>query len=232
MDNRSNEKNLRLLQKIPFFTSLKEEELRTILPFLEEKQTRKGEILFHEGEPGRRLYLIRMGQVKVFKLSEGGKEKILRVFGPGDFFAELPLLDGGNYPASAEALSAATLLSLSRKNFLDILKKYPVITGKIYEIVGNRLRHFTTVVTDLTLKDASRRLAGFLLEKAAQQVHLSQGQVRFPLGLTHQEIASLIGTARETVSRSLKQLQSDGIIEIKERYVTVLDRNALRQAAR
>ncbi len=232
MDHRSNEKNLKLLQRIPFFTSLKEEELRTLLPILEEKRTQKGEVLFHEGEPGRRLYMIRSGQVKVFKLSEAGKEKILRVFGPGDFFAELPLLDGGNYPASAEALSTATLLTLSRENFLNILVQYPAITNKIYEIVGSRLRQFTTMVTDLTLKDASRRLAGFLLEKAAEQVHFSEEQVRFPLELTHQEIASLIGTARETVSRSLKQLQSDGVIEIRERYVTVLDRNALGEAAR
>jgi len=232
MNNRSNEKNLKLLRKIPFFSSLEESEVRSLLPFMEEKQARKGDVLFHEGEPGRRLYLVRKGQVKVYKLSEAGKEKILRVFGPGDFFAELPLLDGGNYPASAEALSAATLLSLSRDNFLKILLKYPAITGKIYEIVGSRLRQFTTMVTDLTLKDASRRLAGFLLEKAAEQVHFSQGPVRFPLNLTHQEIASLIGTARETVSRSLKQLQADGIIEIRDRYVTVSDPDALSEAAR
>jgi len=232
MDNSSDEKNLKLLEKVPFFNSLKEEELRCILPYLQEKKFRKNQVIFHEGEPGRYLYLVRTGQVKVYKLSEEGKEKILRIFGPGDFFAELPLLDGGNYPASAEVLSTATLLSLSRENFLSIISQYPSITGKIYEIVGNRLRHFTTMVTDLTLKDASRRLAGFLLEKAAEQVHLSQDQVRFPLELTHQEIASLIGTARETVSRSLKQLQSEGIIEIKDRYVTVLDRDALNEAAR
>lgn len=232
MENRSDEKNLKLLEKVPFFSALKAEELRCILPYLREKKFRKNQVVFHEGEPGRYLYLIRTGQVKVYKLSEEGKEKILRVFGPGDFFAELPLLDGGNYPASAEVLSTAILLSLSRENFLSVISKYPSITGKIYKIVGKRLRHFTTMVTDLTLKDASRRLAGFLLEKASGQVHLSQDQVRFPLELTHQEIASLIGTARETVSRSLKQLQSDGIIEIKDRYVTVLDREALHEAAR
>jgi CRP-like cAMP-binding protein len=232
MTEATDERHLKLLKKIPFFSPLQDEELHYILPHLREKKFKKNQVIFHEGEPGHHLYMIRSGQVKVYKLSEEGKEKILRVFGPGDFFAELPLLDGGKYPASAETLSPATLLLLSRENFLNVLSKYPQLTGKIYEIVGDRLRHFTTAVTDLTLKDASRRLAGFLLEKAREHDRHSLSKGRFPLELTHQEIASLIGTARETVSRSLKQLQTEGIIEIKDRYVTVLDQERLTEAAR
>lgn len=225
-------KNLRLLRKIPFLNPLKEEELLTLLPFLKEKEYKKNQVIFHEGAPGNHLFLIRSGNVKVYKLSYDGKEKILRVFGPGDFFAELPLLDGGRYPASAETLSPATLVSLSRANFLKILAGNPEIMTKIYEIVGNRLRHFTGVVTDLTLKDASRRLAGFLLEKAEKKDLFTSKEVRFPMELTHQEIASLIGTARETVSRTLRQFQKDGLIEIKDRYITVLDKERLTGAAR
>jgi len=228
----SEEKALRILKKVSFFHNLEEEELRYILPFLQVQSFPKNQVIFHEEEPGRYLYMIRSGNVKVYKLSEDGKEKILRVFGPGDFFAELPLLDGGKYPATAETISPATLLKLSRENFLKVLSRYPEISGKIYEVVGKRLRHFTAEITDLTLKDASHRLAGFLLEKAREYEHLSSSQIRFPLELTHQEIASLIGTARETVSRTLKRFQKEGIIDLKERHVTILDRDRLIMAAR
>lgn len=232
MIGNSEEKNLRLLKKVPFFAPLEEEELRLLLPFLKEKKYKKNQVIFHEGEPGHYLFLIRSGSVKVYKLSEDGKEKILRVFGPEDFFAELPLLDGGKYPASAETLSACTLLCLSREDFTKTCSGNPDIMKKIYEIVGDRLRHFTTMVTDLTLKDASCRLAGFLLEMAGQKDPFSLKEIRFPMELTHQDIASLIGTARETVSRALKQLEKQGIIEIKERYLTILDKERLVQAAR
>ncbi|MDX1763431.1 MAG: Crp/Fnr family transcriptional regulator [bacterium] len=192
---------------------------------------KKGEVLFHEGEPGRHLYIVRSGSVKVYKLSADGKERILQVFGPGQFFAELPVLDGRNYPASAEALSPGALLFVSRENIVQLLSRYPQMTAKVYEIVGDRLRHFATAVTDLTLKDASRRLAGFLLAKMEAYDPLGQDVVRFPLELTHQEIASLIGTARETVSRTLRQFEKDGIIEMKERHITVRDKSLLAQAA-
>jgi CRP/FNR family transcriptional regulator len=226
------DKNLRLLRKVPFFEPLGEEELRSILPFLKEKTYKKNQIIFHEGEPGLYLFMIRSGNVKIYKLSEDGKEKILGVFGADDFFAELPLLDGGKYPASAETLSPATVICLSRGNFMKILSDHPQIMSKIHEIVGSRLRHFTSMVTDLTLKDASRRLAGFLMEKAKEKDLFSAKEIRFPMELTHQEIASLIGTARETVSRTLRQLQKEGVIEIKDHYITVLDKERLTKAAR
>jgi CRP/FNR family cyclic AMP-dependent transcriptional regulator len=232
MSQTSDEKNLHLIKKVSFFAPLSEEELLTLLPYLKEKEYKKNHVIFHEGEPGRYLFMVRSGNVKVYKLSEDGKEKILRVFGPGDFFAELPLLDGGRYPATAETLSKTELLCLSREDFLKTLSDIPEMTKKIFEIVGDRLRHFTTAVTDLTLKDASNRLAGFLLEKAEENDRFTSKEVRFPIELTHQEIASLIGTARETVSRTLKQFQKEGVIEIKDRYVTVLDKERLAQAAR
>lgn len=232
MTENSWEKNLRLLKKIPFLAPLEEEALQSLLPLLKEKKYKKNQVVFHEGEPGRYLFLIRSGNVKVYKLSEDGKEKILRVFGPDDFFAELPLLDGGKYPASAETLSDCTLLCLSREDFLRTLSWNPEIMKKIYEIVGGRLRHFTTMVTDLTLKDASCRLAGFLLDMAEQKDPFSSKVIRFPMELTHQDIASLIGTARETVSRTLRQFQKEGMIEIKERYITILDKERLAQTAR
>jgi CRP/FNR family transcriptional regulator len=228
----SDKKNLRLLRKVPFFAQLEEEELGPILAHLQERQISKNETIFREGTPGEYLFMIRSGNVKIYKLSEEGKEQILAVFGPGDFFAELPLLDGGKYPASAEALTVATLVRLSRENFLNILSDHPSVVTKILETVGARLRHFTNMVADLTLKDASRRLAGFLYEKAKRQDLLLQKEVRFPMELTHQEIASLIGTARETVSRTLQQFQKEEIIEIKDRHVTVLDMNRLSTAAR
>ena len=232
MTEMSNDKNHRLLKKVPFFSNLEDKEIDSILTIVIEKKYKKNQVIFHEGEPGEYLFMVRSGNVKVYKLSEDGKEKILGVFGPGDFFAELPLLDGGKYPASSETLSPTNLLCLSRENFLKILSKNPQITGKIHEIVGSRLRHFTSQITDLTLKDASCRLAGFLLEKAEEKNIFNAKEIRFPMELTHQEIASLIGTARETVSRTLRQFQKEGLIEIKDRYVTVLDKDLLKKAAR
>ncbi len=232
MLDRSDKKNLRLLKKVPFFAQLEEEELHPILGQLQERQIRKNETIFREGMPGEYLFMIRTGNVKIYKLSEEGREQILGVFGPGDFFAELPLLDGGKYPASAEALTAGTLVRLRRESFLEILNDHPGVVTKILETVGARLRYFTNMVADLTLKDASRRLAGFLYEKAKRHGLRGQREVRFPMELTHQEIASLIGTARETVSRTLQQFQKEEIIDIRDRHVTVLDMERLSTAAR
>ena len=226
------ERNLALLKKIPFLEPLDTEELHRLLPRLRERRCGRGEVLFHEGEPGHELYLVRSGQVKVYRLSEEGKEKILGVFGPGDFFAELPLLDGGRYPASAETLAQSILLCLRREDFLDVVGRRPEVLQKMHEIVGIRLRGFASMVTDLTLKDATRRLAGFLLDKAREYDLFAGDEVRFPLNLTHQEIASLIGTARETVSRTLGQFQQQGLIEIKDRFVTIRNRKALADRAR
>ncbi len=232
MLEKSDKKNLRLLKKVPFFSPLEEAELHPILTHLQVRQIGKNETIFREGTPGEYLFMIRTGNVKIYKLSEEGREQILGVFGPGDFFAELPLLDGGKYPASAEALTAGTLVQLSRDNFLEILNEHPGVVTKILETVGARLRYFTNMVADLTLKDASRRLAGFLYEKARRHALPGQKEVRFPMELTHQEIASLIGTARETVSRTLQQFQKEEMINIKERHVTVLDMERLSTAAR
>ncbi len=228
----ANKKNLRLLKRVPFFAQLEEEELQPILAHLQELQIGKNQTIFREGSPGEFLFMIRTGNVKIYKLSKEGKEQILGVFGPGDFFAELPLLDGGKYPASAEALTAGTLVRLSRENFLKILAAHPSVVTRILETVGARLRYFTNMVADLTLKDAARRLAGFLYEKAKRHTLPGQKVVGFPLELTHQEIASLIGTARETVSRTLQQFQREEIIRIRDRHVTVLDMARLAAAAR
>lgn len=231
MKDEADKRKFNVVRKVAIFSPLTDDEVRSTLPFFREKKMRKSEVIFREGEPGRHFYLVRSGSVKVYKLSEDGRERILQVFGPGQFFAELPVLDGRNYPASAEALSPSTLLFVNRDDFLQILARYPQMTGKVYEIVGDRLRHFATAVTDLTLKDASRRLAGFLLAKMEAYDRLNQDEVRFPLELTHQEIASLIGTARETVSRTLRQFEKDGIIEMKDRHITVRDKSLLAQAA-
>lgn len=231
MTQDADKRNLSAVRRTAIFSTLTDDEIRAALPFFRERRIKKGEVIFHEGEPGRHFYIVRSGSVKVYKLSEDGKERILQVFGPGQFFAELPVLDGRNYPASAEALSQGTLLFVSRDDFFQILSRYPQMTATVYEIVGDRLRHFATAVTDLTLKDASRRLAGFLLAKMEAHDPLGQDQVRFPLELTHQEIASLIGTARETVSRTLRQFEKDGILEMKDRHITVLDKGLLEKAS-
>jgi CRP/FNR family cyclic AMP-dependent transcriptional regulator len=215
------------LAKVPIFSGLEENELsflaqRTVLRNYSADQS-----VFGEGEPCAGLYVVEAGHVRIFKSSANGREQVLSIDGPGSSIAELPVFDGGNYPASATAIDDATLLFVSKQDFQALCLAHPQVALKVLRVVGSRLRKLVGIIEELSFTTVRHRLASFLLRLAQKDGQRCSGGVEITLPASNQELASHIGTVRELVSRNLSRLQAEGILEIDGRRVTISNLKAL-----
>lgn len=181
----------------------------------------KGDKVFSRGDRADALFQIMDGRIRIFRLSGDGKEQNLEVFGPGDVFGEVPMFDGGEYPAFAEAVEASVLLVLSREAFIDQARQNPGLVLAILGLLAGRLRNFIELIDDLSLKDVAPRFARFLLKEAVGK----QVRLRIPRRI----LASCLGTSPETVSRVLAKLQEEGVIRVEGRNIEILDPETLQQ---
>ncbi len=186
-----------------------------------------GQLLFSEGEPCVGLFLIVSGRVRIFKVSPSGREQVLAVEGPGKSIAELPVFDGGKYPASASAVEPAELLFISRKDFRAVCLEHPEVALKVLQVVGARLRRLVGIVEELSFTTVRHRLISWILRQARTEPGATDRRPVASLGASHQELASEIGTVRELVSRNLARLQAEGYISIQGREITILDQPGL-----
>ena len=220
------------LRKVPYLAGLGEEEISALLARAVPKNLERDEILFETGDPARGLIVVVTGTLKLVRQSESGREQVLTIEEPGSSVAEVPLFDGGPYPATAIALEPSVVAMIPRADFFAILQKHPLIAVKVVENIGRRLRRLVFLVEELSLKEVGQRLAGFLLEAAETHGRKGPGGVvEVDLELSNQEIANRVGTVRELVSRCLGRLRSAGIIAVEERLVRILDREALAREA-
>ncbi|HEY7098921.1 MAG TPA: Crp/Fnr family transcriptional regulator [Terriglobales bacterium] len=215
------------LQATPLFTGLDDSELAAIAGRTVIRRFSPGELLFSEGEPCAGLYVIASGQVRIFKTSPAGREQVLTVEGPGGSIAELPVFDGGSYPASAAAVEESQLLFVSRNDFRACCLEHPEVALKVLQVVGARLRRLVGIIEELSFTTVRHRLIAWLLREAQTHGRREERGTVFELPLSHQDLAAHIGTVRELVSRNLARLQAQGLIQIKGREVTVLDHEGL-----
>ena len=187
----------------------------------------EGELLFSEGEPCNGLHIIARGKVRIFKTSINGREQVLAVNVPGESVAELPVFDGGAFPASAMAIEGAEIAFISRRDFHAFCIEHPEVALKVLSVVGARLRRLVGIIEELSFTTVRHRLASLLL-RLPQQPGSPAGTATIVLPASNQELASQIGTVRELVSRNLSRLQSEGLIRIDGRTVTILDLQALQ----
>jgi len=160
-----------------------------------------GEAVFGEGEPCAGLYVVESGHIRIFKSSAGGREQVLSIEGPGGSVAELPVFDGGNYPASVSAIDDATLLFVSKQDFQALCLAQPQVALKVLRVVGARLRRLVGIIEELSFTTVRHRLASFLLRLARSEGKRAASGVEVALPASNQELASQIGTVRELVSR-------------------------------
>ena len=215
------------LAKTSLFSGLAENELNFLAARAVRRQYAAGKMIFSEGEACSGLYVVESGQVRIFKTSAGGREQVLSIEGPGGSMAELPVFDGGNYPASACPLDEATLIFVSKQDFQALCLAHPQVALKVLKVVGARLRRLVGIIEELSFTTVRHRLAAFLLRLAQKEGKRSAQGVEIALPASNQELASQIGTVRELVSRNLSRLQSEGVLKIDGRCVTVLDLKAL-----
>lgn len=191
-----------------------------------ERRYSPGEMLFWEGDPCAGVFLIVEGCVKIFRTSPGGRELMLALETAPSSVAELPLFDGGPYPASVRAAEPVTSLFINKNDFQQVCRQYPDVALKVLAVVGKRLRHLVSLVESMTFGSVTQRLARLLLEA-------SKGSPTgtFDLPVTHQEIASRLGTVREVVSRNLARFRAEGILRIEGHQIQILSRTRLEQEA-
>lgn len=208
---------LQALRSQPYFKTLSEDDLKKLVRTLIERTYDKDEIVFLEGEPSQGLYIVREGMVKVYKLSSEGREQILAFSGAGRSFNEVAVFDGGPNPANVSASEPTTVWIVPRTAIINLIEQNPQVALAIIQNLGTRLRHLVGLVEDLSLRQVTARLAKLLLETASQQEHV----------LTQQEMAARLGTVREMIGRSLRQLEARGFISIEHGRIVIVDREGL-----
>lgn len=213
----------KLLSESILFNELPEEHIDAILSIAVEKKASSGELIFSDGDPGNGFYIAADGLVKVYKLSPDGKEQILHMFGPGEPFGEVPVFSGKAFPANAETVKKSDLLFFPRQAFVNLITETPSLALNMLAVLAKRLRHFTIQVENLSLKEVPARLAGYFLLLSEEQGNTEMVQLKISKG----QLASFLGTIPETLSRMLKKMSGQGLIEVDGRKIRLLDFDGL-----
>ena len=215
---------LELLKSVPYFSGVSDSVFKLICKHVFEKKAERGEILSFEGEPSDTLYFVVAGVVKVYKISADGKEQIFRIIRPGDSFNDVPVLSGGVNLASAAAMSPVVLNGIKKKDLENIVKEHPQVALNLIQVLSRRVEELVALVEDFSFRHVSGRVAKILLEYTGSEGGENPR-------LTQQEIAAIIGTAREMVGRSLKNLEGDGAIKMERNRILITNKEALKTIA-
>ena len=191
------------------------------MPRLVQRRFQPGEMIFGEGDPCSGLYVVQSGNVRIFKSSVGGREQVLAIDGPGSSIAELPVFDGGNYPASAQAVNECNLFFFSRQDFQALCLQHPQVALKVLRVVGGRLRRLVDIIEELSFTTVRHRLIALLVRLAKSEGSRNGDAVTVLLPANNSELAAQIGTVRELVSRNLSRLQADGLIQVDNRDLRI-----------
>lgn len=214
------------LRSNPLFADMTDSELQAIAARAVVKSFDSGQLLFSEGEACTGLHIVVAGKVRIFKSSRTGREQVLAIEGPGASVAELPVFDGGPFPASAATIEASEIIFLSRGDFRAACLENPELALKVLQVVGKRLRRLVGIIEELSFTTLRQRLISWILREAKARGRKQGQSIVVDLGATHQEIATHIGTVRELVSRNMARLQAQGLIESNGHEITILDQSA------
>ena len=217
------EKYLDIISESLLFKGLPDHQIKQVRAITVEKKIAKGETIFVEGEDAIGFYLVVDGMVKIFKSSLEGKEQILHILGPGEPFGEVPVFIGEKFPASAEPIMDSCFLFFPRQDFVNLISGNPSLALNMMAVLSLRLRQFASQVENLSLKEVPARLAGYLI-----YLSLEQGNRDFvKLDISKGQLASLLGTIPETLSRIFSKMSKEGLIKVNDRNIMLLDREGL-----
>jgi CRP-like cAMP-binding protein len=218
---------IKRLTAIPLFSGLTDEHIEKIDQMATTRTYKANEIIFHEGDRGDGFYMVETGKIKVFKLSFEGKEQILHIYGPGHMFGEVPAFSGQHFPASAMALERSTIIFLPRNKFVDLISKMPGLAMNLLGDLSMRLREFTVQIENLSLKEVPARLAAYILILSEEHDHAD----RVTLPISKAQLANLIGTTPETVSRVFKKMTAAGLIRVQAKDIHIQSLDGLTDLA-
>jgi len=212
---------------IPLFEGLPRRQHEALARIALNRNYRKGQIVFSEGDDGNGFYVILSGRVKVYKLSPDGKEQILHVFGPLEMFGQVPVFAGHGYPAYAEAYRQSSLLFFPKSDFVELIKKDPSMALNMLAVLSVRLRKFAAQIEDISLKEVPGRLAAYLIYLSRKSSNVNH----FDLDISKSQLASLLGTIPETLSRILGKMVRQELVRSQGARIVILDREGLEEIA-
>ena len=218
---------LDIIANCSLFRGLPQDQLRDIKRIAVEKHLSKGDTIFAEGAEGNGFYVVAEGRVKVFKVSLEGKEQILNIFGPGEPFGEAPVFSGDVFPANAQAIARSCLLFFPRTAFVGLISGNPSLALNMLAVLATRLRQFSVQVENLSLKEVPNRLAAYLLLLSREQKTTDLVTLRISKG----QLASLLGTIPETLSRIFTKMTARKLIEVDGRKIRLVDMDGLADLA-
>ncbi|MDH4347688.1 MAG: Crp/Fnr family transcriptional regulator [Gemmatimonadota bacterium] len=216
-----------MLRKVPLFATMREGDILAFAELVRERSFPKGSVIVFEDDPGDALYLVARGQVKVVLIGEDGREVILSVLGEGNFFGEMSLIDEKPRSATVIAMVDSVVLVLRREDFQSRLRTSPEIAIALLRELSRRLRRADEKIGSLVLLDVNGRLADLLLRLAEEE-----GGDRITKKLTHNVLAQMIGSSRETVSRTMRDFVERNLVDVTRKEITILNRPLLERAAR
>lgn len=219
---------IKIIAGIPLFSGLSAEQLADVKDVAIDRQYQKGEFIFSEGDEGNGFYVLVAGRVEIYKASPEGKEKILHIFGPGEPFGEVPVFSGDRFPANARTLVKSHLLFFPRQAFVSLIAANPALALKMMAVLSMRLRQFTVQIEHLTLKEVPGRLAAYLIYSLQEQAN--HGNC-ISLNISKGQLASLLGTIPETLSRILARMAKQHLIKVEGKEIEVLDLAGLEALA-
>lgn len=216
------------LAAIPFFAGLGPEAMERLAATMRSRRFRRGEVIFHLGDPGDALFVIVTGDVKISLPSETGEEAILATLSPGDVFGELALLDGAPRSASATALGPTETVVLPRDRFRELIATEAGVRDALLASIAGELRRLTTHVEELHFLDITGRLAARLVRLANEGgTRLPDGGIRLRRNLTQGDLAAMVGCTRQSVNKLLGQFMDDGLIRLEREGIVVTDIDGL-----
>jgi len=214
------------LAGIPLFVGLSRPQYEALARIAVRRSCRKGERIFSEGDAGAGFYVVVTGRVKIFKVSADGKEQILHLFGPGESFGEVSVFTGQGFPADAVTAVQSTLLFFPRQAFSALIQKDPTLALNMMAQLSRRLMEFAGLIEDLSLKEVPGRLAKYLLFLSEKN-----GEAEMKLDVSKGQLASLLGTIPETLSRILAKMNRQELIRSRGAQIRIMDRRGLEAIA-
>lgn len=217
------------LRRIPYFASLSDDDARRFVAECSIKAYAPREIILAEDELSLGFYFLRSGKARIFRTGHDGREQTFRLVHAGDTFGEVPVFDFGRNPATVEALEAAEVVLIPSTSFVHLLQRQPSVAMELLKHFARRLRSFTELVEQISLQTVQSRLARYLYQLAREEGEHSGEGIIVPREITQQDLASLVGSVREVVSRTLKVMEEDGIVEVRRRDILIRDIEMLKQ---
>jgi CRP/FNR family transcriptional regulator, cyclic AMP receptor protein len=217
------------LQSLPLFKGLTKEQVCQIAQHMRRRTFASGVVLFHQDMPGLTLYLVEEGWVRIYSIGQSGQELTHNIFGSGDFFGELSLLDQKHHSATAVTLAPTVVWLLPRADLNDCMERYPSVNRAMMHLLVSRMRSIINHSEAMTFQDVQGRLAYELLYLAERYGEEEDGQIQIKIPLTQGDLATMVGATRETVNKALAALRSRDLVKVNGSHFGIGDLEGLRK---